>query len=125
MATNILILPLAQITVITGNNENWLDSLQYVEFDGLTPVDLTGISFLMEMRHLGPDVEVFVRGSTEDGKLVVGGTNNSFLLINIPHEEMKEVPAQEYVADITANADGYTRVIAQLTVAVFQGVTRP
>jgi hypothetical protein len=123
--SNILILPLAQFTVTTGNNENWLDSLQFVQADLVTPVDLTGIEFMMEMRQLAADVDIFVRGSTADGKITVGGVGDSFLLINIPQAEMKEVPANDYVADITASADGYVRVIAQLTVTVFQGVTRP
>lgn len=125
MSTNILLLPLAQFAVTVGNNEDWLDSLQYTMADEITPVDLLGIEFLMEMRHLASDADVFVRGSTQDGKISVGGVGDSFLLINIPHAEMKEVPANDYVADITASADGFVRVIAQFTVTVFQGVTRP
>ena len=124
MATNILILPLAQVTVTTGNNEDWIDSFQFVQDDEITPVELTGIAFSMEVRHLSSDNEVWVRGSTDDGLLSVGGSGDSFLLIKIPYDMMKEVAPDDYVGDIVADADGIKRVVVQLAITVFQGITR-
>jgi hypothetical protein len=125
MATNILALPLAQVSVMTGTNEDWLDSFQYRADDGVTPIDLIGISFDMEVRAAIDDPDVVVAASTNDGRLVVGGQGNSFLLISIPLSIMEEVPPNIYVGDIVAHADGYTRTVIQvLSLTVFQGITR-
>ena len=124
MATNILSLPLVSLTVTTGTNEDWIDSIQFTQDDGITPVDLTGIIFSMEVRRLAGDNDVLIFGSTADGKLLSGGVGESFLLINVPRDIMEQVEARSYVADIVAEADGISRVIIQLVVEVFQGITR-
>jgi hypothetical protein len=128
MSTNILTLPLVTCTLITGNNEDWLDSFQFVNTistDVSTPVDLAGIEFKMELRSLASDVDVLITASTEDGRLMVGGTEDSFLVIRVPAVLMETLVPADYVADIVAEADGYRRVIVQISpITIFQGVTR-
>jgi hypothetical protein len=122
--TAILTLPLVELLVTTGNNEDWIDSIQYLQNDEITPVDISGIFFAMEMRRVAADVDVVITASTDDGRLSAGGVGNSFLLINVPLSLMDDVAPGDYVADIVGKADGYSRVVARLEINLFQGVTR-
>ena len=51
MATNLLAMPLVQLVVETGNNEDWVDSLKYVvdEEDPDVQLDIREINFFMEI----------------------------------------------------------------------------
>jgi hypothetical protein len=120
----ILSLPLVELTVTTGNNEDWIESIQYLQADLITPVDLAGVFFAMELRRVASDTDVVATASTDDGRLFVGGTGNSFLSIQIPVSAMDGIAPGDYVADVVAKADGYTRVIARIELTLFQGVTR-
>jgi hypothetical protein len=122
--TAILTLPLVELLVTTGNNEDWIDSIQYFENDEITPVDIGGIFFAMEVRRVAADVDVVLTASTEDGRLVVGGTGNSFLLIQVPYTLMDDIAPGDYVADIVADAEGHRREVVRLTITLLQGVTR-
>lgn len=126
--TNILSLPLAEIDVSTGNNEDWIDSLKYVVDDGSADppqLDLEGISFAMEVRRSPEDHEVLLSASTDDGKLALGDPPDvGFLLITIPLAEMKVIAANDYVADIVATADGYARRCIAINLTVVEGVTK-
>ena len=131
--SNLLAMPLVNLTVITGTNEDWIDSILFLVDDGaggdpadLPQLDLTGIAFSMEVRRNEEDHEVVVRGSTTDGTLAVGEPPNvGYLLINIDHEEMKVLRPGDYVADIVG-VDGPTiRRVCTIDLEVVIGVTRP
>jgi hypothetical protein len=127
--TNILALPLTQLEILTGNNEDWLESICYVIDDGSTDpteqVDLTGITFEMEIRRQAPYHEVVLSGSTDDQSLSVGlSPNYGFLLININYERMKVQEPTQYIGDIVAIADGFRRVTIQFDLTIFEGITR-
>jgi hypothetical protein len=129
MATNILALPLAQLEILTGNNEDWIDSICYVIDDGTSnpteQVDLTGITFEMEVRRQPPFHEVVLSGSTDDMSLTVGvPPNYGYLLIAINWDRMKNQEPTTYVGDIVATADGYRRVTVQFNLTIFEGITR-
>ncbi len=125
MATNILILPLAEMTATTGTNEDWIDSVQFLQEDGITPIPLTGITFAMEVRAHTDDSEVVITASSDDARLSYGGVSDSYLTISIPVSVMDDVASGTYVADIVATADDHTRVVIRLTeITLFQGVTR-
>jgi hypothetical protein len=133
MATNILALPLAQMQVETGNNEDWIDSILY-QVDPNDPLvlpadwpqlDLRGINFQMEIRHSPEDHEVIIEASTKDGTLAIGAPPNfGFLLINVPIHEMKAKFAGSYVGDITATVGDIVRVIVQMDLTILEGVTK-
>ena len=131
MATNILALPLVQILVSTGNNEDWIDSLKYAveqsvgTIDDWPQVDLRGIDFEMEIRRLAESHEVIVNANSKDGTLAIGAPPNfGFLLIHVPYSEMKEKSSGSYVGDIRATADGNERIIVQIELDIFEGVTK-
>lgn len=126
MPTNILAMPRVLVTIITGTNEDWIDSLKYVLDDVGTPLDLTGIDLEMEIRKTPPDADVVITAnSLTDGYISVGGENSNMIVISVPLAIMKEVPANGYVGDIIAKADGYQRRVVQITeLLVERGITR-
>jgi hypothetical protein len=131
MATNILALPQSLASIETGNNESWVDSLVYFiggsegDSPGPSQLDLRGIEFEMEIRRRAEDHEVVLRLSTDDETLSVGALPNyGFLLINVPYEIMKAQRAGDYVADMRAMADGFTRVIVRASITIVEGVSK-
>ena len=127
--SNLLAMPLVTMSVETGTNEDWVDSLLFfVGTEETGPqLDLTGIAFEMEVRRRADDAEVLVRASTVNGKLAIGDAPNfGYLLINVPHQEMVQfhAPAQ-YVADIIGKDELYTRRVVAIDLTLNKGVTRP
>jgi hypothetical protein len=131
MATNILALPLAQMSIQTGTNEDWFETLKYVIDDGSTLVenmpqlDLRGIGFEMEVRRQSSEHEVILSASTKDKRLIVGAPPDyGFLLVRIDNDVMKLIRAGEYVGDIVATDEQYTRVAVQFNLTLVEGITR-
>lgn len=128
MATNILALPRVQVEVETGTNEDWIDSIKYVVDDGsLDPpqLDLSGISFDMEVRRAPPEHEVILSASTDVGDLYIGTYPDSgYLIIRIDDTVMRTKRAGSYVGDIVARDENYTRTTVQFELTIFEGVTR-
>jgi hypothetical protein len=129
MTTNLLAMPLVNMTVITGTNEDWIDSIKFVVDDssGDPPqLDLTGITFTMEVRRQPPDNEVVLRASTDDGTLAVGAPPDfGFLLINIDHEQIKIIKPDDYTADIVGTDGDIIRRCIVIDLQVVLGITRP
>lgn len=131
MATNVLSLPQVSLTVQTGNNEDWIDSIKFlVEDPETTPdlypqLDLRGIRFEMEIRRSVSDHEVVMSASVDDGTLAIGiPPDYGFLIINIPRAIMHNQLAGGYVGDVIASADGFNRVCLQMNLTIFEGVTK-
>lgn len=127
MTTNLLAIPQVVLSVTTGNNEDWVDSIQYVVDTG-DPVppqlDLRGIIFEMEIRRTAGAHEVVLSATTANGTLAIGDPPNfGFLLFNIPLDQMKDLLADDYVGDMTGRDGNFTRVIAQIQLTVVQGLT--
>ena len=128
--SNLLAMPLVQLAITTGNNEDWIDSICYL-VDGTDPatdpqLDLTGINFLMEIRRQPNDHEVVIRASTTDGTLAIGeAPNYGFLLIQVDHETMRQQNAGAFVGDIVGTDDVSTRRVAGIDLTIQEGITRP
>jgi hypothetical protein len=130
-STNLLAMPLVQMVIETGTNEDWLDSIKFVvDTGGLDPslwpqLDLRGISFEMEVRRTAPDHQVILSASTENGSLLIGEPPDfGYLLINISIEEMKTQQPGAYVADIVGSDPEFKRRIAQIELSIVEGITR-
>jgi hypothetical protein len=79
----------------------------------------------MEVRRKPHDHEVVLSASTADRKLGVAPFPNfGFLLLFIPIEEMKTRISGDYVADVIAVDDVYTRKIIQMELTILEGITR-
>jgi hypothetical protein len=129
MATNILALPLVRLTVETGTNEDWIDTLKYVVDDGSPDppqLDLRGIRFRMEVRRRPEDHEVIISASTDDGTLTIGTSPDyGVLIFNIPDDIMKLKKAGVYVGDVLASDETFARVAIQIDLTVVEGITKP
>jgi hypothetical protein len=127
MTTNLLAMPQVSLSVTTGNNEDWVDSIQYVVATGAVPppqLDLRGIIFEMEIRRTVGAHEVVLSATTVNGTLAIGDPPNfGYLLFNIPLDQMKDLLADVYVGDMTGRDGNFTRVIAQIQLTVVQGLT--
>lgn len=130
--SNLLAMPFVSISVVSGTNEDWIDSIKFVVDDGITPVedmpqlDLSGIEFNMEVRLRPDDHDVVIRASTTDGSLAIGEPPNfGFLLIQVPYERMKQQPPGSYVADIVGKDNITTRRVVAIALDLAEGITRP
>jgi hypothetical protein len=123
--SNLLSIPLVHIVAQTGNNEDWVDSLLYLVDPVLgTQLDLRGINFEMEVRRQPTDHEVVIHASTSGGTLVIGTPPQyGYLIIQIPLTTMAQLPGT-YFADIRGSDDQSTRVIATISLTIFEGITR-
>jgi hypothetical protein len=131
LVSNILALPLVSMTVETGNNEDWIESIKYVVGPENVPnapqVDLRGIGFEMEVRRSAAEAEVVLRASTENGMITTGlQPDVGYLLWRIPREDMKNVKVGNYVADILAKEESRSieRVTVQIELTIREGVTK-
>jgi hypothetical protein len=133
MTTNILALPLAQMSMLTGNNEDMIESVLFVvggtgsATAGVPAdqLDLRGIEFNMYVRRSADDHEVLMTASTDDLSLSVGAFPNvGFLLFYLPIDQMKMRLPGTYVADVVASADNYTRRCLVINLTIVEGITR-
>jgi hypothetical protein len=122
--TQITNLPLFDMQVETRNNADADASIAFVTEVSNEPVDLTGITFKVQLRHPITARGVPLEASTTDGKLQIGGVDNNYLVFAIPQATMALVPVGVYDFDIRANADGKTIVVARGTWRHVSGVTR-
>lgn len=125
--SNILAMPLVKLTIETGNNEDWIDSIKFVVDTGeveLPQLDIRGIVFDMEIRRDARNHEVVLTASTANNTMRVGDPPDfGFLIINVPLAEMRSQLAGTYVGDIVGHDDAYTRVVAQIELTIVEGVT--
>lgn len=68
--TNILALPELSIPCTIRTNEDWLDSIAYVDVNG-NPVALDGIDFELQCRATADSGDVLLDASTDNGLLVL------------------------------------------------------
>jgi len=129
--SNLMALPVAIMTVETGNNEDWIESIKYVVDDGtnnietMPQLDLRGIEFEMEVRRKPADHEVILSASTSNFRLSIGAFPNiGFLLLNVPIADMQNKIAGDYVADIVGRDGTYTRKFIEMSLTIVEGVTR-
>lgn len=127
--TNLLAMPLVQMSVFTGTNEDWIDSIKYVVDTGdedPPQLDIRGIYFEMEVRRGTPEHEVVFSANTDDGTLAIGSDPDyGFLLINISHKVMLEQAPGMYVADIVGTDAHNIRRCVVIDLEIVHGVTRP
>jgi hypothetical protein len=127
--SNVLSLPLVNISFEVNNSEDWLDSIMYVVLnaDG-TPgpqMDLRGINFEMELRRSPPEHEVILQASSNLGTLTVGSPPDiGYLIWAIPLSTMQYILPGTYVGDVRASDDQFHRVCLTLDVIINQGITR-
>jgi hypothetical protein len=129
--SNILALPLIQIVVQTGTQEDWIDAIKYVvvttipDDPNAPQVDLRGIEFEMEVRRSAEDHEVVLSATTKDGSLSIGvPPDYGYLIFYVQSDVMKTIIAGSYVADIVGRDELYTRKVIEMSLTIIEGVTK-
>jgi hypothetical protein len=135
--TNLLAMPLLTLTVETGTNEDWIDSIRYDVVNGTTTppqLDIRGIRYEMEVRHRAENHEVILSIASDDidpvtgaktNELTVGDSPNfGYLLINIPMAKIKDQVPGTYVADIVGTDALSQRRLITMSLEIVKGVTR-
>lgn len=125
-STNLLSMPLVEIAVQTGNNEDWVDSLLFlVDEAGSEQLDIRNIAFEMEVRRQATDHEVILGASTAAGTLRTGeAPNYGFLIIAVPLADMKTKLAGTYVGDIRGTDPSNTRRVVLINLTIVEGLTK-
>ncbi len=86
------------------------------------PLDLTGITFAMQVRQTATAALVYADATTANGQLVNGGTTG-VLGISVPQEAMT-IPVGTYGFDIVATGDGISRRCVRASLTVVAGYTQ-
>lgn len=120
MSTNILQLPVVILGITVNTNADWLDGIEYHDNAG-NPIDLAGITFEMEMRAEPEFATVVLRAATDNGLIRVYAQTWQLL---VPASVMTLILPGNYVFDMLAHGDGYTRNLVQASVEVDLGITR-
>ena len=131
MPTQIRNLPCLSFGMIVGNNEDWLDSWEYLD-PSSAPISLAGLTLNFMVRPAANSSSASVIASTAasvaglpvNGTVVVGGAGNSVAALNIPRAFMLGRAAGAYVFELQAAGDGVTRTIATGPASVVEGIVR-
>jgi hypothetical protein len=126
--TNLLAMPLIDMTVQTGTNEDWISAIKYLVDDGTTnppQMDLRGITFNMEVRATIESHDVVLTASTDDGTIMIGmSPDYGYLLFNIPLKMIAQLIPGTYVGDVVG-ADGLAvRRVIVIDLQIVEGITR-
>lgn len=126
MATNILAIPLAHVTIVSGTNEDWIDCIEYLIGDENGPqLDLRGVNFEMELRRRSSDHEVILNAASKDGSISVGASPNyGYLIFYVKENVMEKIEPDKYVGDVRAFDAQFQRVIMTMDFTIIEGVTR-
>lgn len=126
--SNVLAIPLAHVVMETTNSADWVDSLVYVVTEDPPPypqMDLRGIHFEIMLRRRPPDSEVILSGSSLTGELTVGAAPNyGHLIWYFSRSTMKNLWPGQYVGDVVASDQRFSRVVLTVDLTLIQGVTR-
>ena len=124
--SNVLAIPLVGMTVETGNNEDWIESILYtVNVAGSRQLDLRGINFELEVRRAPGDHEIILQVSTDNRLMAVAPLPNfGYLLIQVPVATMQYLEAGDYVADMVASDAAFSRKIIDMSLTIVEGITR-
>ncbi|MGO4872740.1 MAG: hypothetical protein ACLPGW_19410 [Roseiarcus sp.] len=122
--TNVLALPQLSGSLTIATNSDLRAALAFTSAAG-GALDLTGISFRMQVRPAAGSEEIALDLSTDNGLLINGGTSGVLSWL-VPAAQVGQIAPGPYVADLVASGDGAIVNFCQngpLTVTVVEGVT--
>ena len=129
--TSIRILPLIEVSIVTGTNESFIDAVAFIDAAG-NPIPLSGIRFRGQMRP-SPTEAACLGFNTADtaptpgipnGLLAIGGDGLNVLAFAVPAASMGRLRANTYVFDVVGYAEDVSRRALVGDISLIQGVTR-
>ena len=110
--STLTLLPLIRATDGVQPDEDWQLSIAFYLDDGVTPIDLTGLSFVLT-------VDTLVALTSVDGDIVVSGPSNNILVITSLAASKLNWPSGLYSISLAASDGLFTReLFAYSTLAV-------
>lgn len=125
MTTTVLALPQLSGSLAIATNGDLRESLLFTQADKVTPLDLSGITFKMQVRLTSDPTQVALDLSTDNGLLINGGANGILTWL-VPAVETAQIAPGAYEADLLAIAAGAQINLCQngsITVTVNEGLT--
>jgi len=117
-------------TMNIAKNADWVVPFVYgtLASDGVTinPIDLTGSTLMMEIRHQESDHEVVLSLASPDQGIFISDATGGAFTILITREQLAQFAPGAYVADLVRlMTNGYVERILDLdVVTVVEGKTR-
>ena len=124
MPTQIMNIPVLVVSMVTSDNEDLIEHIDFTALDGITALAITGIAFRMQVRQNRPDPAALIEASTTDNSLALDVAITNRLWFQVPLATVRKLQVGVYVFDIVGTADGRTRVLVEGTLQVQKGVTR-
>ncbi len=124
--TAILQLPPLSGSLTIVNNADFLQAWEFTAGSPAAPIDLTGLSWRMQVRLASDPTQIGLDLSDDSGGLIPGGAAGT-LTIWSPKEANRRLAPGAWVADVLARGDGLTINLfssGPLAVTVVQGVTQ-
>ncbi|MDE3176678.1 MAG: hypothetical protein KGM15_11310 [Pseudomonadota bacterium] len=110
--STLTLLPLVRVTDGVQPNEDWQLSIAYYLDDGVTPINLSGLTFTL-------NVDTFATLTSAGGGIVVTGPSNNLLVITALAAANSIWPSGLYSMSLTASDGLFTReLFAYSTLAV-------
>jgi hypothetical protein len=87
---------MATVNITVTNDADFYRVFQYVTAETLTPIDITGASLEMMLRHHAEDAEAQMRLATDTGEIVITNPSNGFFTVFIAQLELERLALGSY-----------------------------
>jgi hypothetical protein len=116
-------------TMNIATNDDWVVPFIYAtqNADGSAgpPIDLTGSTLMMEIRHQVQDHEVVVTLTSPDNGIIITNAVAGAFTIVIPRDTLEQLEPGSYVSDLVRlMPNGFQERLLDCAVTVAEGVTR-
>jgi len=86
-------------------NADMLEELQKLESDGITPIDITGSTFKMEVRSCA-DNSLILTAQTSDSTMIITDAVNGKVRFNVPSSTLLAINPDVYAQDLVETTVG-------------------
>lgn len=117
-------MPAAKVMLTIEQGATYNQTLLYFNPDGVTPINLTGVTAKMQIRPTAESSTLIIELSTTNGRIVIVPLEGK-LTLSITDEDTNALPAGKYVYDLELyNPDGTTARFIEGKVTIHAAVTR-
>lgn len=114
---------MATVNITVENDADFYRTFQYKTVDD-DPINMTGASLEMMLRHHAEDAEAVMRLATDTGEIVLTDATNGFFSVLIRQEELERLDVGTYDHSNIMTLGGYKTKIWSGTLTNNAGPTR-
>jgi hypothetical protein len=102
---------MATVNITVENDADFYRTFQYVMSSSMTPIDMTGASLEMMLRHHAEDAEALLRLGTDTGEMVLTDPVNGLFTVKITQDTLARLPLGSYDhSNIMTRGDDKTKI---------------